>query len=238
MGARALLSTPPPALSSLAPEVAASPSVPMPFQEPVTSLDQTPQVPASQVPASQRPASQRASGSAPRISPMSVWRPPAPEPPAEAEVEVDVSATAPPPPPPAQDSGEEMGEAERALQAMTDFRLAETALQRNDVEKAEKLARQAVEGEPSNGEYIAFLAWIHALSGRHEAVQEAIAKLGEVLKADALCERALLYRGKLFKKSNRLAEAIRDFQTVLDVNPRNNEAASEARLLRMQKKKK
>jgi cytochrome c-type biogenesis protein CcmH/NrfG len=131
-----------------------------------------------------------------------------------------------------------MGDAERALQAMTDFRLAETALQRNDTEKAERLARKAVEGEPSNGEYVAFLAWVHALSGKNEHVQDAIARLGEVLKADALCERALLYRGKLLKKTNRLAEASRDFQTVLDVNPRNNEAASELRLLRMQKKKK
>jgi hypothetical protein len=249
MGARALLSTPPPALTPSMPEIAsappvapsqpvyaASPSAPMPSQAPLSPRAQPAPGQASQVPASQR-------SSAPRIGPMAVWRPPAPaapEPPPEEEVaeEVEISATAPPPPPAAPDSSEEMGEAERALQAMTDFRLAETALQRNDVEKAEKLARQAVEGEPSNGEYIAFLAWIHALSGRQEAVQEAIAKLGEVLKADALCERALLYRGKLLKKSNRLAEALRDFQTVLDVNPRNNEAASEARLLRMQKKKK
>ena len=48
----------------------------------------------------------------------------------------------------------------------------------------------------------------------------------------------IIYRGKLLKRANRTAEALRDFQTVLDVNPRSSEAASEARLLRMQKKKK
>jgi hypothetical protein len=240
MGARALLSSPPPPVSIAPEEVEEVEAAPSPPSGPA------PVSPRAPIPPPDPPVSQRSS--VPRISPMSVWRPPssngasaAPlEPVVQAPrpFEEDVPVTSPPPPPAAAESGEDMGDAERALQAMTDFRLAETALQRNDTEKAERLARKAVEGEPSNGEYVAFLAWVHALSGKNEHVQDAIARLGEVLKADALCERALLYRGKLLKKTNRLAEASRDFQTVLDVNPRNNEAASELRLLRMQKKKK
>ena len=245
MGARALLSSPPPAISVAPPSAPDMEDAPPPSQ--VVSPPSGPAAVSVTAPtaAPEGPVSQR---SVPRIGPMAVWRPPgaaaanpAPvvstpsEPPVELE---DVSATAPPPPPPLPESGEEMGEAEKALQAMTDFRLAETALQRNDNEKAERFARKAVEGEPSNGDYVALLAWVRALSGKHDDVQDAIARLGDVLKADALCERALLYRGKLLKKTNRLAEASRDFQTVLDVNPRNNEAASELRLLRMQKKKK
>ena len=129
-----------------------------------------------------------------------------------------------------------MDEAERALQAMTDFRLADTALQRNDMAAAERLAKKAVEGDPENAEYRSLVAWLLALSGKKEAVKEAIAGLGDVLKDDALCERALLYRGKLLKLEHRHSEAMRDFMTVLDVNPKNNEAASEVRLLRKKKK--
>jgi HD-GYP domain-containing protein (c-di-GMP phosphodiesterase class II) len=128
-------------------------------------------------------------------------------------------------------------EAERALEAMADFRKADTALQRNDLAMAERLAKKAVEGDPENAEYRSLLSWLTALSGKKEAVKEALHGLNEVLKDDALCERALLYRGKLLKRENRHSEALRDFMTVLDVNPKNNEAASEVRLLRMQKKK-
>jgi HD-GYP domain-containing protein (c-di-GMP phosphodiesterase class II) len=128
-------------------------------------------------------------------------------------------------------------EAERALEAMADFRKADTALQRNDLSTAERLAKKAVEGDPENAEYRALVSWLTALAGTKEAVKEALLGLNEVLKDDALCERALLYRGKLFKKENRNSEAMRDFMTALDVNPKNNEAASEVRLLRMKKKK-
>ena len=161
--------------------------------------------------------------------PARTWRPPVTAA-AASEPAAMSSASAPPPP------DAEMDEAERALQAMTDFRLAETAMQRNDLPNAERLAAKAVEGEKTNGEYIALLAWVRAMGGKG-SVDESLSKLTDVLRDDALCERALLYRGKLLKREKRYTEALRDFQTVLDVNPRNGEAASEARLLRMQKKK-
>jgi hypothetical protein len=132
---------------------------------------------------------------------------------------------------------DEADEAERALQAMTDFRLADTALQRNDLVTAERLARKAVEGDPENGEYKALLAWMGALSDKKDALKKAVFELNEILKTEALCERALMYRGKLLKRANRNEGALRDFLTVLDVNPKNSEAASEARLLRMKKKR-
>jgi hypothetical protein len=147
----------------------------------------------------------------------------------------------PPSEPPEEEApaaGEEsQDDAERALEAMADFRKADTALQRNDLAVAERLAKKAVEGDPDNTEYRALVSWLTALSGKKESVKEALHGLNDVLKDDALCERALLYRGKLLKRENRNSEALRDFMTVLDVNPKNNEAASEVRLLRMKKKK-
>ena len=64
----------------------------------------------------------------------------------------------------------------------------------------------------------------------------ALKRLNVILKDEALSERALLYRGRLYKRVKRTAEALRDFTTVLDINPKNAEAAGEARALRMKKK--
>ncbi len=124
----------------------------------------------------------------------------------------------------------------KLVQAMTDFRLAEAALQRNENAVADELARKALAAEPTNAEYGALVAWTGALSGSKDAVPLAIAKLNVILKEEALCERALLYRGRLYKRAKRTAEALRDFSSVLDINPRHSEAALEVRLLRMKKK--
>jgi hypothetical protein len=244
MGAIALsplTSLPPPMPPSAPPEsgIPVAPPPPVVQQAPVSARAPFALAQPDTVPLSVRGG--RPPPSAP--GPVPTWRPPPgaaavqPQGPPQDE-DIDVSATVPPPSAAAAGDDDGTSEAEIALQAMTDFRLAETALQRNDVEKAERLARKAVAAEPSNGEYVALLAWIGSLGGSSQAVLDGIEKLGQVLKDDALCERALLYRGKLLKRANRTAEALRDFQTVLDVNPRSSEAASEARLLRMQKKKK
>jgi hypothetical protein len=127
--------------------------------------------------------------------------------------------------------------AERALEAMVNFRKASTALERNDLATAEQLAKKAALGDPENTEYRALVAWLMALSGTRESAKDALTELNRVLKDDAFCERALLYRGKLLKKENRNVEALRDFISVLELNPRSNEAASEVRFLRMKRKK-
>ena len=130
----------------------------------------------------------------------------------------------------------DMADAENALEAMTDFRMAETALQRSDLVTAERLAKKAALADPNQPEYGALLAWILAMSGRAGVVEESIKKLNAILKEDSTCETALLYRGKLFKRADKKAEALRDFEAVLEVNPKNREAATEVRLLRSKKK--
>ncbi len=130
----------------------------------------------------------------------------------------------------------DMADAENALEAMTDFRMAETALQRSDLVSAERLAKKAALADPDQPEYGALLAWILAMSGKSGVVEDSIKKLNAILKEDGTCETALLYRGKLFKRAERKSEALRDFEAVLEVNPKNREAATEVRLLRSKKK--
>ena len=127
-------------------------------------------------------------------------------------------------------------DSERLVQAMADFRMAETALSRDDTSEGERLAKKALAAEPTNPDYAALVAWTSTLLGAKDAIPLAIAKLNVILKEDAFCERALLYRGRLYKRAKRNAEALRDFGSVLDVNPNHAEAATEARLLRMKKK--
>ncbi len=127
----------------------------------------------------------------------------------------------------------EVADAERALEAMTNFRLAESALQRNDLAQAERLAARAVTGDPSQTDYVALHAWIRAMtSAKDDALSDAIHTLSRLLAEDAGNERALLYRGKLLKKMNRMREALRDFERVLQTNPRHREATQEVRLLK------
>ena len=127
----------------------------------------------------------------------------------------------------------EVANAERGLEAMTNFRLAEAALQRNDLAQAERLSSRAVLADPEQRDYVALHAWIRAMmSAKPDAPNEAILTLSRLLAEDPVNERALLYRGKLLKKMNRMKEALRDFDRVLQVNAKHREAGQEARLLR------
>jgi tetratricopeptide (TPR) repeat protein len=155
------------------------------------------------------------------------WRPPKPADDdggidVEVHVEVDVASNRPAP----HDEA-----AERALQAMTDFRLAETAMQRNDLKMAERLARRALEQDPEQVEYGAAVEWLRAMNAP-AALGEAVDALGKMLEKDPSHEKALLYRARLLKKSGRTRDALRDFEAILMANPRHAEAASESRHLR------
>lgn len=124
-----------------------------------------------------------------------------------------------------------MAEAERALEAMTDFRLADTALQRGDLSSAEALAEKAVEGDPAQSEYRALLIWVRSQSRPNE-LSEFVGEFDLVLADDPACERAHYYRGKLLKALGRHVDALASFEDVLTLNPQHREATMEVRLLR------
>jgi tetratricopeptide (TPR) repeat protein len=125
-----------------------------------------------------------------------------------------------------------LADAEAALEAMQSFRLAEAALQRNDIAGAQKLAQKAVDGDPTQADYVTLLAWIRGLANSPAAVDEAIATLSRVLGDDPASERALLYRGKLLARANRNAEALADFNELLASNPQHRDAQAELRQLK------
>lgn len=129
-----------------------------------------------------------------------------------------------------------MEDAELALEAMTNFRLAEAAMQRNDTATALKLAQKAVDGDPRQLEYCALLAWIKSLrTSDPKAIEASIQMLSEIIAEDPTIERALLYRGKLYKRSNNVKDALADFDALLQQNPHHREAQGEQRALKARK---
>ena len=161
---------------------------------------------------------------APPVTPHGVSLHPSSDPPKVSERPLPVAADRP---------NSEIASAERALEAMTHFRLAESALQRNDLAQAERLAARAATGDPEQTDYIALHAWIRAMtSGKTDGFSDAILTLSRLLAEDAANERALLYRGRLLKRMNRMREALRDFERLLQSNPRHREAMQEIRLLK------
>ena len=122
--------------------------------------------------------------------------------------------------------------AEQLLQAMSDFRLAQDALQKGDLAQAEAFAQGAVDGDPGNGEHLSLLAWIRAKDGAPEAVEDSLFMLDQVLDDEPELLRARLYRARLHKRAGRRAEALADFEVVLQINPRHREAAAEVKALR------
>lgn len=125
-----------------------------------------------------------------------------------------------------------LADAEAALEAMSSFRLAEGALQRNDIAAAEEHARRAVGGDPTQPDYLTLLAWIRSLAGAPQVIDEAIRTMSKVLIEDPSNEKALFYRGKLLVRTNRLPEALNDFNELLSSNPNHREAQAEVRVLK------
>ena len=149
------------------------------------------------------------------------------------DIEIELDMGAGPPNNRAVEIGDDgLADAEAALEAMQSFRLAEAALQRNDIAGAEKLAQKAVDGDPTQVDYVTLLSWIRALGNAPAAVEAAIDTMTRVLSEDPSSERALLYRGKLLSRTNRYQEALADFNELLASNPQHRDAQAEVRHLK------
>lgn len=138
-----------------------------------------------------------------------------------------------PTPPDAEPFGDiEAPDEGAAEDAMSSFRQAEAALQRNDVGAALELATKAAATDPTQFDYVTLLAWVQALSGSPATTEQSIKTLTRVLIEDPSNERALFYRGKLFARTSRLQEALEDFSDLVAANPQHREGQSELRLVK------
>ena len=77
---------------------------------------------------------------------------------------------------------------------------------------------------------IPFAVWVEALAGKLSP-QAATAELANILAEAATCVTARLYRAKLLKRENKMDEARKEFERVLDEDPDNKDAQNELKLI-------
>jgi tetratricopeptide (TPR) repeat protein len=124
----------------------------------------------------------------------------------------------------------------KVIEAATDFQKAEVCFKRNDMTQAELWCRKAAEGDSTQPNYRALLAWITALKPENQSLEktlESIKVLDVTLKQNERAESAHLWRGLLFKRIGKDELAMRDFKRAVELNPKNIDAAREVRLFTM-----
>jgi len=117
--------------------------------------------------------------------------------------------------------------------ANQDFLAAMDAMKRGDLDRAERLVKQAATTAPGVPEHAALGAWIRASSSAHpSALNGAVATLTNIINTQPACELALLYRAKILRRNGTADAALEDIERILALNPNHREAQGEARLLR------
>lgn len=137
-------------------------------------------------------------------------------------------------------SPEEQAKVTQALEAQNEYRKAEILLKKGDLAGAERFASAAVEKDGEQPDYLAVLAWIRASkpAASPDDIAASIRLLDSALGASPNHNRALWYRGALLKKLGKEGLALLDFRKLLEVDPRNVDAAREVRLHEMRSGKK
>jgi Tfp pilus assembly protein PilF len=121
----------------------------------------------------------------------------------------------------------------KVVDAAQNFQKAEVYFKRNDLAQAESHCRLALEGDPTQPDYLAMLAWLVALKPENQSPDktlESIRMLDKAASMSSRCERAFYWRGMLYKRLGKAELAAKDFKRVADLNPRNIDAAREVRL--------
>jgi hypothetical protein len=117
-----------------------------------------------------------------------------------------------------------------AAEAAALVRRAEQALQHKDIAGAVKLSLRARTMDGNVPHVNAFAAWVAVLGGEARA-SDAIIELDKIIAQDAACVPARLYRAKLLKREDRMPEAMRELEVVLQLDPDNRDAQNELKLL-------
>ncbi|MFO0674990.1 MAG: DnaJ domain-containing protein [Polyangiaceae bacterium] len=124
------------------------------------------------------------------------------------------------------------------VEAATNFQKAEVYLKRGDYAQAETFCKRALEADPKQGDYIAMVAWLESLKPDNQspnATMRCIADLDRAIDMNPRSERSYWWRGQLHKRMQNVNAASKDFRKVVDLNPRNIDAAREVRLFEMRR---
>jgi DNA-binding response OmpR family regulator/tetratricopeptide (TPR) repeat protein len=128
----------------------------------------------------------------------------------------------------------EVGEAVgRMLQAESTFRRGQQLLALGDVVGARPLFEEAVQLQPEEGEFVAYLGWARFQANPEDASEAQIARaaLERAVQLSPTLEKAHLFLGYVQKALGRAEEATRAFERALECNPSSTEALRELSIL-------
>jgi DNA-binding response OmpR family regulator/tetratricopeptide (TPR) repeat protein len=128
----------------------------------------------------------------------------------------------------------EVGEAVgRMLQAESTFRRGQQLLEVGDAVGARPLFEEAVQLQPEEGEFVAYLGWARFQSSPDspKEAQLARAALERAVQLSPTLEKAHLFLGYVLKAMGRAEEATRAFERALECNPSSAEALRELSIL-------
>jgi DNA-binding response OmpR family regulator/tetratricopeptide (TPR) repeat protein len=128
----------------------------------------------------------------------------------------------------------EVGEAVgRMLQAESTFRRGQQLLAAGDVVGARGLFSEAVQLQPEEGEFVAYLGWarFQASPDVPEEAQISHAALERAVQLSPTLEKAHLFLGYVLKALGRAEEATHAFEHALECNPSSAEALRELSIL-------
>jgi tetratricopeptide (TPR) repeat protein len=108
--------------------------------------------------------------------------------------------------------------------------LAEEALERGDLDVADTHALAAVRHNPKSPEHAALQVWI--ASKINVELPEAVRSFSRILDESPECEPALYYRGMLLKEAGKDRAALKDFVTLVRLNPDHAKGLVEVKRLR------
>jgi len=130
----------------------------------------------------------------------------------------------------------EQEEVNKIMNAVVAYQKATVYYRKGNLLDAEMLAKQAMEGDPGQGEYTAL--WVQCNSQRADRAakgdyRDLIALMDEAVKKEPESEKVRMARGELLKRAGKLDQAQTDFRYVARYFPKNLEAAREVRLFTM-----
>ncbi len=118
----------------------------------------------------------------------------------------------------------------------TDYEGAKACLARNDLDRAERMAKRAHKAKPEDAPTLALLAWVAAQQPSNQGIDATRARilmLDKALKIAPNCVEALTYRWQLHRRVDNHSAAMRDLQILTEINSSDVEAQRELRVYEM-----
>lgn len=119
------------------------------------------------------------------------------------------------------------------MRAVLAHQKAQVYFRKHNLVEAERFAREAMEGDPQQAEYLALWVTIESLKPERTETgtyADLIEMMNEAVKREPASDAVRYARAELYKRAGRAEDAFADYKWVAAHNPRNLEAVREVRL--------